>query len=86
MSVLPDRNIWIRSRVPQQLQCSECGRTSKFVGLHVNDLYEYSCSSCGITKLLTLPQINAIEANRFHRVVTPVTPINARKWEQLVKG
>ena len=86
MSVLPDRNIWIRSRVPQQLQCSECGRTSKFVKLHVNDLYEYSCPSCGIIKLLTLPQINAIEANRFHRPSAPVTPIDAGKWAQSMKG
>ena len=86
MSVLPDRNIWIRSRVPQQLQCSECGRTSKFVELHVNDLYEYSCSACGITKLMTLSQINAIEANRFHRTPAPVTPIDAGKWAQSAKS
>ncbi len=68
MSVLPDRNIWIPSRVPQQLQCSDCGRTSKFVEFHQPDRYEYNCTACGASKRLTLSQINSIESNRFHRV------------------
>lgn len=87
MSVLPDRNIWIRSRVPQQLQCPDCGRSSKFVEYHPSsDRYEYSCSGCAATKLLTLSQINAMEANRFHRTPVMMSAANAGKLVNHMKG
>ncbi len=86
MSVLPDRNIWISSRVPQQLQCADCGRTSKFVEFHSPDRYEYNCSVCGSTKLLTLSQINAMESNRFHRGPVLVSSGQPGKLVNHMKG
>jgi DNA-directed RNA polymerase subunit RPC12/RpoP len=74
MSSLPDRNIWIPSRVPQTLPCSDCGRTSKFVDFYEPDHYEYKCNSCG-SKLLTLSQINAVEARRWHKLPAAVPAI-----------
>jgi hypothetical protein len=68
---LPDRNIWIPSRVPQTLPCSECGHTSYYNDLRQPDLYEYTCNDCHSTKQLTLSQINAVEARRFHKVPSP---------------
>jgi DNA-directed RNA polymerase subunit RPC12/RpoP len=76
MSSSPDRNIWIRSRVPQNLPCSQCGRTAKFVGLQEPDHYEYNCTACRSKLVMTLTQINALESNRFHRnggvIVPPI--------------
>jgi hypothetical protein len=74
MAFMPDRNIWISSRVPQNLACTDCGRTSKFVAFHQPDRYEYNCSGCKATKLLTLSQINAVESSRFHRMPAAVVP------------
>lgn len=74
MPTLPDRNIWISSRVPRTLQCAACGRTAKFVDFHQPDHYEYGCSFCATTKLLTLQEINQLEANRFHRVPAATVP------------
>lgn len=71
---LPDRNLWIPSRVPQNLQCPDCGRTSKFVTFVKPDHYEYSCPSCHNSQLLTLAQINNVESKRFHRVPTAAIP------------
>jgi Zn finger protein HypA/HybF involved in hydrogenase expression len=68
MSVLPDRNIWIPSRVPQSLPCAECGHTSKFVTFVEPEQYRYTCPACQTTRLLTLSQINATEARRFHKL------------------
>lgn len=68
MSVLPDRNIWIPSRVPRSLACPDCGRPAKFIGLVKPDRYQYSCDSCRSTKSFTLAQINSTEANRFHKL------------------
>lgn len=79
MSYSPDRNIWIPSRVPQTLTCSECARTSKFVSFVRPDQYRYSCSFCGATRLLTLSQINAIESSRFHKLPASVPPIITAK-------
>lgn len=85
MSYMPDRNIWIPSRVPQALQCSDCGRTSKFVDSHQPDQYEYSCSACGSRKVFTLSQINAMESSRFHKMPAAVPPIIS-KVTHLVKS
>lgn len=74
MSLLPDRNIWIRSRVPQTLQCSECGRTAQFVAFHEPDHYEYSCNGCGSNRVVTLAQINALESSRFHKTSGVIAP------------
>ena len=68
MSVLPDLNIWIPSRVPQSLACPDCGRPANFMGFQKPDRYQYSCDSCHSTKTLTLSQINSSEANRFHKL------------------
>lgn len=74
MSLLPDRNIWIRSRVPQTLQCSECGRTAKFVAFHEPDHYQYNCTACRSNRVVTLAQINALESTRFHKMPRVVAP------------
>jgi len=68
MSHLPDRNIWIPSRVPHSLQCADCRRTAKFIGFVEPDHYEYRCTACQSTTLLTLDQINELESSRFHRL------------------
>jgi hypothetical protein len=75
MSSSPDRNIWIPSRVPQTLRCSQCGRTSHFNDLRQPDHYEYTCNACHGTKLFTLSEINALEAVRFHKVPSGVSNI-----------
>jgi hypothetical protein len=74
MSVSPDRNIWIPSRVPQSLPCPDCGRISTFVSFVEPDHYQYECSGCRKTKLLTLAQINATESHRFHKLPAAVVP------------
>jgi hypothetical protein len=68
MSVSQDRNIWIPSRVPQTLACFDCGRTLNFVGFQEPDHYQYTCPACRATQVLSLAQINATEAHRFHRL------------------
>ena len=79
MSALSDRNIWIPSRVPQTLPCSNCGRTASYLALHEPEQYEYACASCGSTRLLTLTQINMLESNRFHKMPVAAPPIITRK-------
>ena len=86
MSVLPNRNIWIRSRVPQQLPCPACGRSSKFVAYQQPENYEYRCSTCGSTSQLTLSQINAMESNRFHRVPSVLIDTVLSKTGHPLKG
>jgi len=75
MSVAAERNIWIPSRVPKSLQCSECNRIASFVTYHLSEQYEYHCANCGATKMLTLSQINAIESNRLRKVPLAVPPV-----------
>ncbi len=67
MSCLPDRNIWIPSRVPQTLPCSDCGRTSHYNDLRDPDHYEYTCPDCLHTRHYSLEEINAMESRRFHK-------------------
>ena len=75
MSRLPDRNIWIPSRVPQTLPCSDCGRTSHYNDLRTPDHYEYTCPDCLNTRLYSLDEINAMESRRFHKAPTAVSNI-----------
>jgi len=75
MSVVAERNIWIPSRVPKTLQCSECNRSCVFIAFQEPDHYEYRCSSCGATRLLTLPQINAMEASRLRKSPLNIPPV-----------
>ncbi|WP_041855722.1 hypothetical protein [Candidatus Korobacter versatilis] len=75
MSVAAERNIWIPSRVPKSLQCSECNRICNYVAYHQPEQYEYRCGTCGATKMLTLSQINAMESNRLRRVPVALPPV-----------
>ena len=75
MSVVAERNIWIPSRVPKSLLCSECNRTCNFVAYHQPEQYEYRCAACGATKLLTLAQINAMESNRLRKLPISIPPV-----------
>lgn len=81
-----DRNIWIPSRVPQTLQCTECGRISGFVAFHEPDHYAYSCMTCKATNLLTLSQINAVESSRFHKLPSVLPPIISNRAAHHMKG
>jgi hypothetical protein len=86
MSHSPDRNIWIPSRVPQTLPCTDCGRTSRFIALHQPDHYEYSCTACHTTKMLTLSQINEMESSRFHKLPAAMLPITSGKFTHQMKS
>ena len=79
MSLAADRNIWIPSRVPQTLQCSECNRTAEFAAFRRPDQYEYSCPACGAKKLLSLTQINTLESSRFRKLPINVPPLITAK-------
>jgi hypothetical protein len=65
--------------VPQTLQCADCRRAAKFVGFVKPDRYEYRCTSCQSTTLLTLNEINELESSRFHKLPVNIPAIITAK-------